>query len=152
LAAALARLAGDSELRAAMGLAGRERAMALYDEDLVVARSLDLFGCERQSLYPGAMTDLAPVRRALISVSDKTGLVAFARALAANGVEILSTGGSASVLREAGVGVKEVSEHSGFPEILDGRVKTLVPQIHGGILGRRDVAEHVAQMAEHGIA
>jgi phosphoribosylaminoimidazolecarboxamide formyltransferase / IMP cyclohydrolase len=98
------------------------------------------------------MTDLAPVRRALISVSDKTGMVAFARALVASGVEILSTGGSASVLREAGVPVKEVSEHSGFPEILDGRVKTLVPQIHGGILGRRDVAEHVAQMAEHGIA
>jgi phosphoribosylaminoimidazolecarboxamide formyltransferase / IMP cyclohydrolase len=98
------------------------------------------------------MTDLAPVRRALISVSDKTGMVPFARALVASGVEILSTGGSASVLREAGVPVKEVSEHSGFPEILDGRVKTLVPQIHGGILGRRDVAEHVAQMAEHGIA
>jgi phosphoribosylaminoimidazolecarboxamide formyltransferase / IMP cyclohydrolase len=98
------------------------------------------------------MTEIAPVRRALISVSDKTGLVPFARALAASGIEILSTGGSASVLREAGVAVKEVSEHSGFPEILDGRVKTLVPQIHGGILGRRDVAEHVAQMAEHGIA
>ena len=98
------------------------------------------------------MTDIAPVRRALISVSDKTGLVPFARALASSGVEILSTGGSASVLREAGVAVKEVSEHSGFPEILDGRVKTLVPQIHGGILGRRDVPEHVAQMAEHGIA
>jgi phosphoribosylaminoimidazolecarboxamide formyltransferase / IMP cyclohydrolase len=98
------------------------------------------------------MTDIAPVRRALISVSGKTGLVPFARALVASGVEILSTGGSASVLREAGVPVKEVSEHSGFPEILDGRVKTLVPQIHGGILGRRDVAEHVAQMAEHGIA
>jgi phosphoribosylaminoimidazolecarboxamide formyltransferase / IMP cyclohydrolase len=98
------------------------------------------------------MTDLAPVRRALISVFDKTGMVPFARALVASGVEILSTGGSASVLREAGVPVKEVSEHSGFPEILDGRVKTLVPQIHGGILGRRDVAEHVAQMAEHGIA
>ncbi|MGA8194512.1 MAG: bifunctional phosphoribosylaminoimidazolecarboxamide formyltransferase/IMP cyclohydrolase, partial [Acetobacteraceae bacterium] len=98
------------------------------------------------------MTDIAPIRRALISVSDKTGLVPFARALASSGVEILSTGGSASVLREAGVAVKEVSEHSGFPEILDGRVKTLVPQIHGGILGRRDVPEHVAQMAEHGIA
>jgi phosphoribosylaminoimidazolecarboxamide formyltransferase / IMP cyclohydrolase len=97
------------------------------------------------------MTDLAPIRRALISVSDKTGLVPFARALVANGVEILSTGGSASMLREAGVAVKEVSEHSGFPEILDGRVKTLVPQIHGGILGRRDVPEHVAQMAAHGI-
>src|SRR4051812_30615955 len=98
------------------------------------------------------MTDIVPVRRALLSVSDKAGLVAFAQALAARGVEILSTGGSARVLREAGVPVKEVSEHSGFPEILDGRVKTLVPQIHGGILGRRDVAEHVAQMAAHGIA
>src|ERR1700722_8617556 len=98
------------------------------------------------------MTHIAPVRRALISVSDKAGLVPFARALRGSGIEILSTGGSASVLREAGVAVKEVSEHSGFPEILDGRVKTLVPQIHGGILGRRDVAEHVAQMAEHGIA
>ena len=67
-------------------------------------------------------------------------------------MEILSTGGSAKALREAGVPVKEVSEHTGFPEILDGRVKTLVPQIHGGILGRRDDAEHVAQMAAHGIA
>jgi phosphoribosylaminoimidazolecarboxamide formyltransferase / IMP cyclohydrolase len=98
------------------------------------------------------MTDIVPIRRALISVSDKAGLVQFAQALTARGVEILSTGGSARALREAGVTVKEVSEHSGFPEILDGRVKTLVPQIHGGILGRRDVAGHVAQMAEHGIA
>jgi phosphoribosylaminoimidazolecarboxamide formyltransferase/IMP cyclohydrolase len=98
------------------------------------------------------MTDVVPIRRALISVSDKAGLVRFAQALAAKGVEILSTGGSARALREAGVTVKEVSEHSGFPEILDGRVKTLVPQVHGGILGRRDLAEHVAQMAEHGIA
>jgi phosphoribosylaminoimidazolecarboxamide formyltransferase / IMP cyclohydrolase len=98
------------------------------------------------------MTDIVPIRRALISVSDKVGLVPFAQALAARGVEILSTGGSARALREAGVAVKEVSEHSGFPEILDGRVKTLVPQIHGGILGRRDSAEHMAQMAAHGIA
>ena len=98
------------------------------------------------------MIDLVPVRRALISVSDKTGLAPFARALAARGVEILSTGGSARALREVGVKVKDVSEHTGFPEILDGRVKTLVPQIHGGILGRRDVAEHVAQMQAHGIA
>ena len=98
------------------------------------------------------MTDIVPIRRALISVSDKAGLVPFAQALAENGVEILSTGGSAKTLREAGVSVKEVSEHSGFPEILDGRVKTLVPQIHGGILGRRDLADHVAQMAAHGIA
>jgi phosphoribosylaminoimidazolecarboxamide formyltransferase/IMP cyclohydrolase len=98
------------------------------------------------------MTDIVPIRRALISVSDKTGMVAFARALAAHGVEILSTGGSAKALREAGVAVKEVSDHTGFPEILDGRVKTLVPQIHGGILGRRDLPAHVAQMAEHDIA
>ncbi len=97
------------------------------------------------------MTDIVPIRRALISVSDKTGLVPFAQALVARGVEILSTGGSAKALRDAGVPVVEVSEHTGFPEILDGRVKTLVPQIHGGILGRRDVPEHVAQMAEHKI-
>jgi phosphoribosylaminoimidazolecarboxamide formyltransferase/IMP cyclohydrolase len=93
-----------------------------------------------------------PIRRALISVSDKTGLVPFAQALAGRGVEILSTGGSAKALRDAGVPVKEVSDHTGFPEILDGRVKTLVPQIHGGILGRRDLPEHVGQMAQHGIA
>ena len=98
------------------------------------------------------MTDIVPISRALMSVSDKAGLVPFAQALAARGVEILSTGGSARALREAGVPVKEVSEHTGFPEILDGRVKTLVPQIHGGILGRRDLPEHLAQMAQHGIA
>jgi len=96
--------------------------------------------------------DFLPIRRALISVSDKTGLVDFARALAANGVEILSTGGSAKTLREAGVPVVEVSDHTGFPEILDGRVKTLVPQIHGGILGRRALPEHTAQMEAHNIA
>ncbi|ODU54524.1 MAG: bifunctional phosphoribosylaminoimidazolecarboxamide formyltransferase/IMP cyclohydrolase [Acetobacteraceae bacterium SCN 69-10] len=98
------------------------------------------------------MTDIVPIRRALISVSDKAGLVAFAGALAARGVEILSTGGSAKALRDAGIAVKEVSEHTGFPEILDGRVKTLVPQIHGGILARRDLPEHLAQMEAHGIA
>ena len=98
------------------------------------------------------MTDIVPIRRALISVSDKAGLVPFARALVAGGVEILSTGGSAKALREADVAVTEVSDHTGFPEILDGRVKTLVPQIHGGILGRRDIAEHRAQMEQHGIA
>ncbi len=97
------------------------------------------------------MTDIVPIRRALISVSDKTGLVPFAQALAAHDVEILSTGGSASVLRQAGVPVKEVSQHTGFPEIMDGRVKTLVPQIHGGILARRDRPEHMRQMHEHGI-
>jgi phosphoribosylaminoimidazolecarboxamide formyltransferase/IMP cyclohydrolase len=98
------------------------------------------------------MTDIVPIRRALISVSDKSGLVPLALALAAHGVEILSTGGSAKALREAGVSVTEVSDHTGFPEIMDGRVKTLVPQIHGGILGRRDVPEHVEQMRTYGIA
>ena len=93
-----------------------------------------------------------PVRRALISVSDKSGLLDLGRALIAHGAEILSTGGSAKALRDAGIAVTEVSAHTGFPEILDGRVKTLVPQIHGGILGRRDLPEHVRQMEEHGIA
>jgi phosphoribosylaminoimidazolecarboxamide formyltransferase/IMP cyclohydrolase len=98
------------------------------------------------------MTDIVPIRRALISVSDKTGLIDFAGLLAARGVEILSTGGSAKAIRDAGIAVREVSEFSGFPEILDGRVKTLVPQVHGGILGRRDLPGHVAQMQTHGIA
>ncbi len=90
--------------------------------------------------------------RALISVSDKSGLLDFAKGLTELGIEILSTGGSAAALQKAGVAVTEVSAHTGFPEILDGRVKTLVPQIHGGILARRDLPEHVAQMQAHGIA
>ncbi len=111
-------------------------------------------GCSpaRPGLCARAMTDLVPIRRALISVSDKTGLIEFGRFLAAKGVEILSTGGTAKALRDAGVPVKDVSDHTGFPEILDGRVKTLVPQVHGGILGRRDLAEHLAQMDQHAIA
>src|SRR3954462_15591734 len=92
------------------------------------------------------------IRRALISVSDKTGLVPLAEALVAHGAEILSTGGSARALRDAGMPVREVSEHTGFPEILDGRVKTLVPQIHGGTPARRDVPEPMAQMQAHTIA
>jgi phosphoribosylaminoimidazolecarboxamide formyltransferase/IMP cyclohydrolase len=98
------------------------------------------------------MTDIVPIRRALISVSDKQGLVPLAQALAAHGVGILSTGGSAAALRAAGIAVTDVSAHTGFPEILDGRVKTLVPQIHGGILGRRDEPAHLEQMRAHGIA
>lgn len=94
---------------------------------------------------------MAPIRRAIVSVSDKTGVVEFARGLADRGVEILSTGGTARMLREAGVPVTEVSAYTGFPEILDGRVKTLVPKIHGGILGLRDDPKHREQMAEHGI-
>ncbi len=97
------------------------------------------------------MTDIVAIQRALISVSDKQGLVPLGQALAVAGVHILSTGGSAASLRAAGVPVTEVADHTGFPEILDGRVKTLVPQIHGGILGRRDRPEHGAQMQAHGI-
>ena len=95
---------------------------------------------------------VVPVRRALISVSDKAGLSDLGKALAALGVEVLSTGGTAKALTDAGVKVREVAQHTGFPEMLDGRVKTLHPTIHGGILGRRDVAEDRAAMDLHGIA
>lgn len=94
---------------------------------------------------------MAQIKRALISVSDKTGVVEFARALHQMGVEILSTGGTAQLLSKAGIPVIEVADYTGFAEMLDGRVKTLHPKIHGGILGRRDVDEHVTQMQEHGI-
>ncbi|HUX29257.1 MAG TPA: bifunctional phosphoribosylaminoimidazolecarboxamide formyltransferase/IMP cyclohydrolase [Thiobacillus sp.] len=94
---------------------------------------------------------LAPpkIQRALLSVSDKTGLVDFARALADAGVELLSTGGTAKALRDASLPVIDVSEYTGFPEMLDGRVKTLHPKVHAGILARRDLADHVATMAAH---
>ena len=91
------------------------------------------------------------VRRALLSVHDKTGVVDLARGLAALGVEILSTGGTARLLRESGVPVRDVAEVTGFPEMLDGRVKTLHPAIHGGILARRDVPAHLEALARHGI-
>lgn len=97
------------------------------------------------------MSDNTPIRRALISVSDKAGIVDLGKGLAEHGVELLSTGGTAKMLREAGLTVIEVAEHTGFPEMLDGRVKTLHPKIHGGLLGRRDLDEHVAAMNEHGI-
>jgi phosphoribosylaminoimidazolecarboxamide formyltransferase/IMP cyclohydrolase len=90
--------------------------------------------------------------QALISVSDKTGVLDFARALHALGVALLSTGGTAKLLAEAGLPVTEVAEHTGFPEMLDGRVKTLHPTIHGGLLARRDVPAHMAALREHGIA
>ncbi|WP_049621049.1 bifunctional phosphoribosylaminoimidazolecarboxamide formyltransferase/IMP cyclohydrolase [Frateuria defendens] len=93
---------------------------------------------------------VTPVRRALVSVSDKTGLIDLGRRLAAAGVELLSTGGTAKALREAGIAVKDVSELTGFPEIMDGRVKTLHPKVHGGLLGRRGTDDAV--MAELGIA
>ncbi|RFU14413.1 bifunctional phosphoribosylaminoimidazolecarboxamide formyltransferase/IMP cyclohydrolase PurH [Rhodobacteraceae bacterium W635] len=97
------------------------------------------------------MTDLAPLRRALLSVSDKTGLVDLARALAARGVELLSTGGSARALRAAGLTVRDIAEVTGFPEMMDGRVKTLHPMVHGGLLALRDDVDHVAAMETHGI-
>ncbi len=91
------------------------------------------------------------IRRALLSVTDKTGLADFARGLHEGGVELLSTGGTAKALREVGLPVKDVSEHTGFPEMLDGRVKTLHPMIHGGLLFRRDLPAHAEQAAAHGI-
>src|SRR5215218_1204425 len=98
------------------------------------------------------MTDRVPVRRALISLSDKTGLDALAQGLARHGVEIVSTGGTAAKLREFGADVRDIADLTGFPEMMDGRVKTLHPKVHGGLLGVRDNAEHVAAMEEHDIA
>ncbi|MGB3536719.1 MAG: bifunctional phosphoribosylaminoimidazolecarboxamide formyltransferase/IMP cyclohydrolase [Mesorhizobium sp.] len=95
--------------------------------------------------------DLVPVRRALLSVSDKTGLVEFAGALAKAGVELVSTGGTAKAIAAAGIAVRDVSELTGFPEIMDGRVKTLHPSVHGALLGVRDDPEHAAAMHKHGI-
>src|SRR6056297_1070680 len=97
------------------------------------------------------MTDLAPVRRALLSVSDKTGLTDLGRALADRGIELLSTGGTARALRDAGLTVRDVSDVTGFPEMMDGRVKTLHPMVHGGLLALRDNDEHTAAMDSHGI-
>lgn len=94
---------------------------------------------------------MAKITRALISVSDKNGIIEFAQQLSTYGVELLSTGGTAKLLRDAGLTVKDVSEFTGFPEMLDGRVKTLHPKVHGGLLGMRSNPEHVAKMKEHGI-
>ncbi|CAN1723312.1 bifunctional AICAR transformylase/IMP cyclohydrolase [Hyphomicrobium sp. 1Nfss2.1] len=98
------------------------------------------------------MTTAPRVSRALLSVSDKSGLIPFARALVDMGVELISTGGTSAALREAGLAVKDVSEVTGFPEMLDGRVKTLHPAVHGGLLAIRGDADHEAQVAAHGIA
>lgn len=95
---------------------------------------------------------LRAIRRALVSVSDKTGLVEFAAALAQRGVELISTGGTAKTLKEAGLVVRDISEVTGFPEILDGRVKTLHPNVHGGILAIRDNPQHAQTIQKHGIA
>ncbi len=96
-------------------------------------------------------TSLKTITRALISVSDKNGLVAFAQTLAKHNIELVSTGGTAKLLREAGLVTRDISDLTGFPEMMDGRVKTLHPKVHGGLLGIRDNAEHRAKMAEHGI-
>ena len=98
------------------------------------------------------MTDLLPVRRALISLSDKSGLDELAAGLVRHGVEIVSTGGTAAKLREHGAKVRDVSDLTGFPEMMDGRVKTLHPKVHGGLLAVRDNAEHAAAMEAHDIA
>src|ERR1700731_1494831 len=91
------------------------------------------------------------IQRAILSVTDKTGLVEFARKLSKLGVELISTGGTAKLLRDAGIAVKDISELTGFPEMLDGRVKTLHPMVHGGILHRRENPAHVSSIEEHGI-
>lgn len=97
------------------------------------------------------MPNLVPVGRALISVSDKSGLLELVRALAARGVELISTGGTAAMLRAAGLAVRDVSDVTGFPEMMDGRVKTLHPNVHGALLALRDDDEHLLAMAAHGI-
>jgi len=97
------------------------------------------------------MTNLHPIRRALLSVSDKTGLIDLGRALSDRGVELLSTGGSAAALRDAGLAVRDVADVTGYPEMMDGRVKTLHPAVHGGLLALRDNDEHLAAMDKHNI-
>src|SRR5438309_11872320 len=94
---------------------------------------------------------MSKIQRAILSVTDKTGLVEFARKLAGMDVELISTGGTAKLLRDAGIKVKDISDLTGFPEMLDGRVKTLHPKVHGGILHRRENAAHRSAVAEHGI-
>ena len=91
-----------------------------------------------------------PISRALISVSDKTGIVEFATALAAQNIDIVSTGGTAKILTEAGIACRDVSDLTGFPEMMDGRVKTLHPMVHGGLLAIRDNENHTDAMREHG--
>ena len=100
--------------------------------------------------YPAA-PDAAPIKRALLSVSDKTGLVEAAKVLSDLGVELVSTGGTKAAITAAGLPVKDVSELTGFPEMMDGRVKTLHPIVHGGLLGVRDAADHAKAMTDHGI-
>ena len=94
---------------------------------------------------------MGKIERAIISVTDKTGIVEFANSLSRFGVQVLSTGGTARTLREGGISVTDISDYTGFPEMMDGRVKTLHPKVHGGLLGIRDNPEHVKMMKAHGI-
>ncbi len=94
---------------------------------------------------------MSKIERAIISVTDKNGIADFAKSLSRFGVQVLSTGGTAKVLREGGIQVMDISEYTGFPEMMDGRVKTLHPKVHGGLLGLRDNPDHVKMMAAHGI-
>lgn len=103
------------------------------------------------SARTGAAVDKVKITRALLSVSDKSGLVEFAKALAARGVDLLSTGGTAKAMRAAGLTVTDVSEYTGFPEMMDGRVKTLHPSVHGGIMHVRGNEEHEAAMKSQGM-
>jgi phosphoribosylaminoimidazolecarboxamide formyltransferase/IMP cyclohydrolase len=109
-----------------------------------------------QSVEPLPKTDfggrkMKEIERAIISVTDKAGVVDFAKSISEFGVQILSTGGTAGALREGGISVTDISEYTGFPEMLDGRVKTLHPKVHGGLLGLRDNPEHIRMMEAHGI-
>src|SRR5215212_5383764 len=98
------------------------------------------------------MTDLRRITRALLSVSDKSGLIDFAKALSGYGIELVSTGGTARAIADAGLKVRDVADLTGFPEMMDGRVKTLHPKVHGGLLAIRDDAAHAKSMADYGIA
>src|SRR6201984_707255 len=106
---------------------------------------------QHSAASPATPVDLRPIRRALLSVTDKTGLGEFAQALASHRVDLISTGGTARALRDAGLKVRDISDLTGFPEMLDGRVKTLHPKVHGGILHLRENASHRSAVAEHGI-
>src|ERR1700755_1886943 len=103
------------------------------------------------NVAPKNTPDRIVVKRALISVSDKTGLIERARKLAAAGIDLVSTGGTSKALKDAGLKVRDVSDLTGFPEMMDGRVKTLHPKVHGGLPHRRDLAEHREAAAKHGI-
>src|SRR5947199_7388500 len=114
-------------------------------------RSLLIKFLFRSYQVPSEVPMSQAIQRAILSVTDKTGLADFARKLSGMGVELISTGGTAKLLRDSGITVKDISDLTGFPEMLDGRVKTLHPKVHGGILHRREDPSHVAAAKEHGI-